>query len=259
MSYATLVVETHGSTRVIRMNRPDRKNAVSHEMMREFTAALLHAEVDADIRAVVVTGGPDYFSSGRDLKEASQSSPEEREEAKASLRRLTDTIEGLKRPVVAAIEGHCLTGGLELALTCDLRVAGEGASFGITSSRLGTIPGFGGTQRLPRLVGVSRALDILFSANPIDVEEAYRIGLINRKAPKGGALAEALAMVEVYADRAPLSLATAKQVVRQGIELDLAAALDLEQRLGATLTNTSDRAEGMAAFLEKRRPRFQGR
>jgi enoyl-CoA hydratase/carnithine racemase len=143
-------------------------------------------------------------------------------------------------------------------LACDLRVAGEGASFGITSARLGSIPGFGGTQRLPRVVGVSRALEILFSANPIDVEEAFRIGLINRKAAKGAALAEALAMVEVYSERAPLSLATMKQVVRQGMAMELAAALDHERELGATLGRTADRAEGMAAFREKRKPRFQG-
>ncbi|MGQ7793611.1 enoyl-CoA hydratase/isomerase family protein [Faunimonas sp. B44] len=252
-------MEPVGTTHVVTLDRPERRNAISHQLMRELADALQAAERDASCRSVIITGAPDFFSAGRDLKEAAKSSPAEREEAKAAWRRVTDTIEGLKRPVVAAIEGHCLTGGLELALACDLRVAGAGASFGITSSRLGTIPGFGGTQRLPRLIGVSRALEILFSAEPIDVEEAYRIGLVNRKAARGEALAEALAMVRIYAERAPLSLATMKQVVRQGMGLDLAGALDLEQKLGAALTGTSDRAEGMAAFIEKRKPQFQGR
>jgi enoyl-CoA hydratase/carnithine racemase len=259
MAYETLLVEAVGSARVVTLNRPERRNAVNHQMMRDLAAVLIEAEGDAASRSVIITGGRDFFSAGRDLKEASQSSPAEREEAKRAWRRVTDTIESLKRPVVAAIEGHCLTGGLELALACDLRVAGEGASFGITSARLGTIPGFGGTQRLPRVVGEARALEILFSADPIDVEEAYRIGLLNRKAPKGEALAKALEMVQVYSERAPLSLSTLKQVVRQGLEMDLAAALDFEQKLGATLTGTADRAEGMAAFLQKRKPQFQGR
>jgi enoyl-CoA hydratase/carnithine racemase len=259
MAYETILIAKHGATHVVTFNRPHQRNAVSHQMMREVTAALLEAEADTDCRCVVITGGPDFFSAGRDLKESARSSPAEREEAKTALRRMTDTIENLKRPVVAAIEGHCLTGGLELALTCDLRVAGEGSTFGITSARLGTIPGFGGTQRLPRVIGVARALEMLFSAEPIDVEEAYRIGLINRKAAKGQALAEALRMVEVYAERAPLSLATLKQAVRQGMDLQFTASLELEQKLGATLTGTADRAEGMAAFLEKRKPRFQGR
>ncbi|GAA4339004.1 enoyl-CoA hydratase-related protein [Pigmentiphaga soli] len=259
MSHTTILVATDGASRIITFNRPGQRNAVSHLMMREVTDALIEAQADADIRCVILTGGPEFFSAGRDLKEAARSSGEEREQAKAALRRMTDTMETLKLPVVAAIEGHCLTGGLELALCCDLRVAGSGATFGITSARLGTIPGFGGTQRLPRVVGMARALEILFSAEPIDVEEAWRIGLINRKAAKGQALAEALRMVSAYADRAPLSLATLKQAVRMGTGLPLADALDLEQKLGATLINTADRAEGLAAFMEKRKPRFQGR
>lgn len=258
MAYETIQVSASGSSCVIVLNRPERRNAISVLLMTELTAALVAAAEDVGTRSVIVTGGPDFFSSGRDLKEAAQSSPAERDEARKAWRRVTDTIEGLSRPVVAAVEGHCLTGGLELALACDLRVGAEGASFGITSSKLGTIPGFGGTQRLPRVVGVSRALEILFSANPIGADEAYRIGLINRKAAKGLALAEALAMVEVYAERAPLSLATLKQVIRQGMTLDLGAALDLEHKLGATLNNTADRAEGMAAFHQKRKPQFKG-
>ncbi len=253
--YETILVATVRSACVITLNRPAVRNAISLRLMEEFSEVL----TETVAQSVIVTGGVECFSSGRDLKESAKSSPDEREQAKLAWRRVTDTIEALDKPVVAAIEGHCLTGGLELALACDLRVAGEGASFGITSARLGSIPGFGGTQRLPRVVGVSRALEILFSANPIDADEAFRIGLINRKAAKGAALAEALAMVEVYSERAPLSLATMKQVVREGMAMELAAALDHEHKLGATLGGTADRAEGMAAFREKRKPRFQGR
>ncbi len=259
MTYGTLLVAASGSACVVTLNRPERRNAINVQLMKELVDALHAAAADGNSRSVIITGGPDFFSSGRDLKEAAQSSPAERDQARLAWRRVTDTIESLSLPIVAAIEGHCLTGGLELALACDLRVAAEGASFGITSSRLGTIPGFGGTQRLPRIIGVSRALEILFSGNSIDVEEAYRIGLINRKAAKGAALAEALAMVAVYEERAPLSLATMKQVIREGMGMELSAALDLEHRLGGKLAATADRSEGMAAFHEKRKPRFKGR
>jgi enoyl-CoA hydratase/carnithine racemase len=258
-AYETILVAAAQSACVITLNRPERRNAISLRLMQDFTNALTEAAASSATRSVIVTGGLDCFSAGRDLKESAQSSPDEREQARLAWRRVTNTIEALTLPVVAAIEGHCLTGGLELALACDLRVAAAGASFGVTSARLGSIPGFGATQRLPRLIGVSRAFEILFSANPIDVDEAWRIGLINRKAAKGAALAEALAMVEIYQERAPLSLATIKQAVRQGMGLDLSAALDLELRLGATLAGTADRAEGMAAFAQKRKPRFQGR
>jgi enoyl-CoA hydratase/carnithine racemase len=259
MTYGTLLVAASGTSCVVTLNRPERRNAISAQMMKELTDALLAAAGDGATRSVIITGGPDFFSSGRDLKESAQSSPVERDQARQAWRTVTDTIESLSLPVIAAIEGHCLTGGLELALACDLRVAGEGASFGITSSRLGTIPGFGGTQRLPRIVGVSRALEILFSGNPIDTEEAYRIGLINKKSTKGSALSEALSMVAVYEERAPLSLSTMKQVVREGMGMKVPAALDLEHQLGAKLNGTADRAEGMAAFHQKRKPRFQGR
>lgn len=259
MAYETILAERQGSTWVLTMNRPDRKNAVSLRMMQELTSALDEAERDAESRCVILTGGTEFFSSGRDLKELAQSSPAEREAGRIALRSLTGKIETLKRPVIAAIEGHCLTGGLELAMTCDIRVAAKGASFGITSARLGTVPGFGGTQRLPRLVGMSRAMEILFSAEPIDVDEAWRIGLVNRKCDRGTALAEALRMAETYGERAPLSLAMLKRAVREGMDMEFAASLDLERELGDALAATSDRAEGMAAFLEKRRPRFQGR
>lgn len=137
-------------------------------------------------------------------------------------------------------------------------MGGEGASFGITSARLGTIPGFGGTQRLPRIVGIAAALEILFSAEPVDTAHAFRIGLINRIAPGGEALTAALAMVAIYAERAPLSLAALKRAVREGMEMQFTEALDHEWRVGATLAGTADRAEGVAAFLQKRKARFSG-
>ncbi len=152
-----------------------------------------------------------------------------------------------------------MTGGLELALACDLRVAGEGATFAITSARIGTVAGAGGTQRLPRIVGVAHALDILFAADPIDAAHAYRIGLINRLAPKGGALEAAKALVNIYAQRAPLSLALVKRAVHRGMQMDLASAIELETFLVTTIYGTEDKQEGISAFLEKRPARFKGK
>lgn len=260
MAAETVVVSASGPACVLTLNLPERRNAISLQMMLDLIAALEKAAADNACRAVIITGGKDVFSSGRDLKEAgAMRAPADAAHVREMWLKLTRTIEDLSRPVIAAIEGPCLTGGLELALACDLRVAGEGATFGITSARLGTVPGFGATQRLPRVVGVSRALDILFSANAIDTAEAYRIGLINRQTGQGGALAEALAMVEVYAERAPLSLSHIKRAVRRGVELDLAAGLELESELGALLMTSEDRKEGISAFLQKRKPDFKGR
>lgn len=259
MTFETIRHERSGSSVVITLNRPERRNAVSVQMMEEIVAALEGAAADRDCRAAIITGGPDFFSAGRDLKETAQMTGRaDKERARRAWRRVTDTIESSPLPVVAAIEGHCLTGGLEFALACDFRVAGEGASFGITSAKLGTIPGFGGTQRLPRVVGVARALEILFSAEPIDTTEALRIGLVSHATPRGGALAEALRICAIYAKRAPLSLAMLKQVVRRGMTMDLDTALDYELAMGSTLYETRDRQEGLEAFLQKREPQFRG-
>jgi len=164
-----------------------------------------------------------------------------------------------KKPVIAAIEGFCMTGGLELALACDLRVGGRDSTYAITSSRIGTVAGAGGTQRLPRIVGEAYALEILFAADPISAEEAYRMGLINRLTDKGRALDEAKAMIDLYATRAPLSLALVKRAVRRGMQMDLASGLELETFLVSTIYGTEDKQEGISAFLEKRKANFKGR
>jgi enoyl-CoA hydratase/carnithine racemase len=259
MTYATIKVRREGPVEVVTLNRPERRNAISLAMMAEIGAAVQAAEADRAVRALVITGGTEFFSAGADLTEAiGVKTPADGLAYFGSLHRLTASLEALSKPVVAAIEGFCLTGGCELALACDVRVAGEGARFAITSSRIGTVAGAGGTQRLPRVVGLAHALDMLFSAEPIDADEALRIGLINRRTEKGGALARALAMAAVYAERAPLSLAFAKRAVRRGMEMDLASGLDLELHMVTAIYGTADKQEGISAFLEKRKARFKG-
>ena len=260
MEYKAISTSQDGPSCVITLNRPDKRNAVSVLMMQELTAALRAAESDDAVRGVIITGGASFFAAGADLNEAMQ--VKTASQGMAYFKKwhaLNATIEELAKPVVAAIEGFCITGGLELALACDLRVAAEGASFAITSSRIGTVAGAGGTQRLPRIVGIGHALDILFSAEPIDAREAHRIGLINRLTPKGGALEGAKSLVGVYAQRAPLSLALVKRAVRVGMQMDLASGIEFETFLVTTIYGTEDKQEGISAFLEKRTARFKGK
>lgn len=255
-----VVSERSGPACVIRLNRPDKRNAVSTAMMDAIATAAAEADRDPEVSAVILTGGPEFFSAGADLNEALAVGTEaEGRRYFGHWHRLLAALEATGKPVIAAIEGFCLTGGLELALACDLRVAGEGATFGITSARIGTIPGAGGTQLLPRIVGVAKALELLFSAEPIDTDEAFRIGLLNRRTARGGALAEAAAMAAVFAERAPLSLRHVKRAVREGIDRDLAAGLQLETDIVCEIYESADKQEGISAFLEKRAPRFTGR
>lgn len=259
MSYETIRVNHDGAAAVITFDRPDKRNAISTQLMDEVTAALAVAERDAAIRAVILTGGNSYFAAGADLNEALQvKTAAQGMDYFMRWHRINQAIEELSKPVVAAIEGFCITGGLELALACDLRVAGEGSTFAITSSKIGTVAGAGGTQRLPRVVGMANALDILFAANPIDAQEAYRIGLINRLVPRGEALDAAKGLVKVYEQRAPLSLAFVKRAVHRGMQMDLASAIEFETFLVTTIYGTEDKQEGISAFLEKRTAQFKG-
>lgn len=258
MSYGTILVERDGPSLVITFNRPQRRNAVSLQMMHEILAAAKSVESDPTVGGVVLTGGSRLFSAGADLHEAQQvRSGEQGTRYFGSWHRLTRGLECLGKPVIAAIEGFCITGGLELALACDLRVAAAGSTYAITSARIGTVAGAGGTQRLPRVIGPARALEMLFAADPIPAEEAYRIGLVNRLVAEGGALAAAKEWTATYAARAPLSLGFVKRAVYRGMQMDLDSALESGTFLVTTIYGTADKQEGIAAFLEKRAPSFR--
>jgi enoyl-CoA hydratase/carnithine racemase len=260
MSYATISLAFDQSAAIITLKRPERRNAISLQMMEEIVDACAQVEAEAHARTLIVTGGPDFFSSGADLTEAlAVKTLADGRKFFGSLHRLNNALETLSKPVIAAIEGPCMTGGCELALACDLRVAGSGATFAITSSRIGTVAGAGGTQRLPRIVGMANAMAMLFSGDPIDADEALRIGLINRKTERGAALDHARALAAIYAERAPLSLAFAKLAVRRGMQMDIGAAIDFETALASGIYCTEDKQEGISAFLEKRKPTFRGR
>jgi enoyl-CoA hydratase/carnithine racemase len=260
MAYGTINVSRDGGACVITLHRPEKKNAFNLQMKQELIAAADEAGRDAAVRGVIVTGGEEYFSAGQDLNEALRADkPAEIWEMLNSWHELNEKVEQLEKPVIAAIEGFCITGGLEFALACDIRIAGEGASFSITSSRIGTVAGAGGTQRLPRIVGPAKAMEILFSAETIDAAEALRIGLVNHLVPAGQALAKAKEMVAVYEKRGPLSLGLAKRAVRQGMQMDFRSAIDFETFVVSTIYTTEDKKEGISAMLEKREPRFKGK
>jgi enoyl-CoA hydratase/carnithine racemase len=259
-AYNTLRAERDGPSCVITLNRPQRRNAISIEMMDELVDVVGFLDGEAGVRGIVVTGGDEYFAAGADLNEALQvKTAEQGVDYFRRWHRVCDALETSKKPVIAAIEGFCMTGGCELALACDLRVGARGSTYAITSSRIGTVAGAGGTQRLPRIVGKAYALEILFAAEPFSAEDAFRMGLINRLTDKGRALAEAKALVELYAQRAPLSLALVKRAVHRGMQMDLASALEFETFLVTTIYGTEDKQEGISAFLEKRKPNFKGK
>jgi len=260
MTYQTLEIERDGPAAVIRLNRPERRNAINLQALGELMAALHAADADETVRGVILTGSPTVFSAGADLNDALEiDSAAARVAYFGKWHRLCEALEQLTKPTIAAIEGYCMTAGFELSLACDLRVAGRSASFAITSSRIGTVAGAGGTQRLPRIVGRANALEILFAAEPFSAEHAHRIGLINRQVDDGTAIAEAKRMIDLYATRAPLSLALVKRAVYRGLEMDLSSGLELETFLVTTVYGTEDKKEGISAFLQKRSPQFKGR
>ncbi len=259
MEYATLQYEREPPVALLRLNRPEKYNALSEQLIGDVVDALDAVDADPAIRGVIVTGHERFFSTGSDLEEGlSVMTLADTFRYHKMQRRLTAAIEGLSKPVVAAISGYCLTGGLELALACDLRIAADNAQFGVTSAKIGSVPGLGGTQRLPRLIGVARAKELLFTADFIDATEADRIGLVNRVTSLDDLLPEARRLIGRFAERAPLSIWLIKRAVGAGMNMDLDSALLFEGSHTALSFPTEDRAEGWRAFLEKRDPSFKG-
>jgi enoyl-CoA hydratase/carnithine racemase len=257
----TLLLERRGRTAIVTLNRPDVINAFDDSIRLGFPAMMRKLEADPAVAAIVIAGaGERGFCVGADIKEQRVvGSPAE------ELRRLQEmawieALDSVSKPVIAAVHGFCLGGGTELALACDIRVAAQDAWFGLPETALGLIPGGGGTQRLPRLVGLSRALDLLLTGDRINAEDAYRIGLVTRlKATREDAMAEALRLADHIGGRPQLAMAYVKKAAKSGLELDLATGLALEKTLFALLTSTADRIEAAAAFREKRPPVFTGK
>lgn len=260
MADEPLIVERCEAIALVTLNRPQKHNALSLDLLQRLAAIMRELSDDRTVRVVILRGSDTCFSTGMDLDDlAGATAVVETQRVLGIARDATAAIEHCPKPVIAAIAGWCLTGGLEMALACDIRVAADNAKFGITSARIGTVAGMGGTQRLPRLVGPARAKEILFSAEPIDAAEAFRIGLVNRVVPAGQEVDAAMDMGRLFARRAPLSLAFAKTAVDTGMTMPLGSALTFEIGLTMQLFTTDDRAEGLRAFREKRDADFKGR
>jgi len=259
MSYEAIRYEVAEGVATVTLNRPDVHNAMNETMRRELTGCFEAIAVDDDVRVVVVTGaGERAFSAGADIREFVELAPPTRfREA----RRRVDFRQAMDRcgqPIIAAIRGYAFGGGLELALACDIRVAGEDAQLGLTEINLAIIPGGGGTQRLPRLVGRGKALEMILTGARLSAAEAFRIGLVERVVAPDRVLAETIDLARAMAAKAPIALRYAKEAVVKGLALPLADGLRLEGDLSTLLRTTDDRLEGARAFLEKRKPRWTG-
>jgi enoyl-CoA hydratase len=258
-----LEVEPDGVA-VLTVNRPERRNALSHQTVREMgqvVEAIARREgVGASIRALIITGSGDKaFVSGADIEELSRLTPVEGYEYTRQGQAVLNALEALPVPVIAAVNGYALGGGCELALACHIRLACPEARFGQPEVRLGIIPGYGGTQRLPRIIGKGRALEWILTGAHYTAEEAYRIGLVNRIVPRERLLDEAKALARQILANGPVAVRLALRAVQEGLEMPLEMGLLHEASLFALTTATEDMREGTRAFLEKREPRFQGR
>lgn len=244
---------------ILTLNRPEVMNAVNRAVLDALHERLEAWRFDRTVRAVIVTGAGDKaFSAGADLKERATLSPDQVRAFLTKIRATFDLVAALPQPVIAAVNGLALGGGTEFALACDLRVAAAGAQMGLTETGLGIIPGAGGTQRLPRLVGPGRAKELIFTARRIAAAEALDWGLVNRVVPDGQALAEARRLAASIVANAPVALAQAKFAVDRGLEVDLATGLAIEGKAYEVCIPTRDRIEALTAFKEKRKPVFTG-
>jgi enoyl-CoA hydratase len=260
LSLETVIYEKNGRVAYVTMNRPKVLNALNHAALADLRAAFEDARDDESVRGVILTGAGDKsFIAGADINEVATDTPVE---AEAKTRRghdLMDLIENLDKPVIAAVNGFALGGGCEAALACTIRLASDTAKFGLPEVKLGIIPGYGGTQRLPRLVGKGVAMQLILSGAMIDATEAHRVGLVNEVVPGAELIARAEAILNQIGANAPLSVKYAMEAVNKGVEANLAEGLVLESALVAICTSTEDKKEGTAAFLEKRAAKFNGR
>lgn len=257
--YETVRVAAEAGVATVTLDRPDVHNAMNEVMRRELTACFTDLALDEAVRAILVTGaGTRAFSAGADIREFVAAPPATRYREARKRVDFRQAMDRCPQPIIAAIRGYALGGGLELALACDIRIAGEDALLGLTEIDLAIIPGGGGTQRLPRLVGRGKALELILTGARLPAAEALRIGLVERVVPADTTLAAATDLARSLAAKAPLALRYAKEAVVKGLALPLEEGLRLEGDLSTLLRTTEDRVEGARAFLEKRRPQWKG-
>lgn len=257
--YKTIVVEKKSGIGTLTLNRPDVRNAFNQEMIDEIRDALVHIDRDREIRVLIVTGAGKVFQAGADIDELSRMKPMDILRWNEGIVRINGALEKLRQPVIAAINGAAVGGGMELAISCTLRVITESAIMSLPEVKLGIIPGTGGTQRLPRLIGKGRAAELLLTGDPIGAREAYRIGLVNTVVPDGDAVKEAEELAQKILANAPIAVELTKDAIETGKDMPLENAVQYSQKNCVTCFSTEDMKEGTRAFLEKRKAQFKGK
>jgi enoyl-CoA hydratase/carnithine racemase len=257
MAEPLVAAEVSDGVGIARLNRPDARNALSPELMTELAELVEAWDVDPAVGCVVIAGGDDWFAAGADIKAMRDRTFQEALVTPTAA--FWSRLAAVRTPMVAAVSGYALGGGCELALLCDMIVASETAEFGQPEIMLGIIPGGGGTQRLARVIGKQRAMELVLTGRRVDAQEAWRMGFVNTVTKKGEWLEQAIELAKVIARRPPIAVRLGKQAVLGAEETALAAGIEHERRLFELAMATEDRVEGMSAFIEKRKPRFTGR
>jgi len=260
MAFDTLLLERDGAVAIVTVNRPQVLNALNTQTIDDLRRAILDLKSDDSVRAVVLTGaGEKAFVAGADINELAVQTPTGGREHALTGQHVFDLVENMGKPVIAAINGYALGGGCELAMACTLRLAADTAKLGQPEIALGLMPGYAGTQRLPRLVGKGRAMEIILTGTPITADEALRIGLVNRVCPAAELMAESKKLAQQLAKAAPIALCYIINAVNKGVEMPFAEACQYEATLFVLVAATDDMREGTAAFLQKRKAEFKGR
>lgn len=258
MAYDNLIVETEDRVTTIQLHRPDALNALNQDLLGELGQALLKADQSEKTRVIIITGNEKAFAAGADIKEMSDKTYAD--VASVDLfGPFHDIIIGIRKPIIAAVSGYALGGGCELAMACDMIICSDTAKFGQPEINLGVMPGLGGSQRLTRFVGKSKAMDMCLTGRFMEADEAERSGLVSRIVPAKKLMDEAHDVAQKIAEKSPLSVLANKESVDRSYETTLAEGLLFERRTFHSLFATEDQSEGMAAFVEKRAPKFRGR
>ena len=259
-SFDNLLIDRDGGVAVITMNRPKVLNALNMQTLDELRRAILDLKRDDAVRVVILTGaGEKSFVAGADINELATQTPTGGREHAIAGQHVLDSIEHMGKPVIAAINGFALGGGCELAMACTIRLAADTARLGQPEINLGIVPGYGGTQRLARIVGRGRALEILLTGDMLSASEAYRLGLVNRVVPAAELMTEARKLAAALAAKAPIAVRYILEAVHRGLDMPLAEAQNFEATLFGLVASTDDMREGTTAFLEKRKADFKGR
>lgn len=258
MSYETILLDKNDAIGVVTLNRPEALNAFNNQLMDEVTCALKNLEADDDINVIVITGSSKAFAAGADIKEIADKSYMDAYTEDLITANWEETTR-CRKPVIAAVAGYALGGGCELAMMCDFIIAGENAKFGQPEVNIGTIPGAGGSQRLTRFIGKSKAMDMILTGRMMDAEEAERCGLVSRIFPTDDLMEEVMKIARTIARLSRPSIMVAKEAVNRAYETTMSEGILFERRVFHSLFSTEDQKEGMSAFIEKRKPQFKNK